>query len=135
LQAVDGSLVDSAKASKLINECSRMARGLANRHRIIEWFGKGSGMKRILHYTQLPGSWEEEFEKGTMLALLPGRIARIFGREAGQIELSSGLMAFFVPARGHQGQIYTKSLHENREVKFHLGFSYDGLQAWAVRNA
>ncbi len=112
-----------------------MARPLANRHNSIEWFGKGSGMKRILHYKQLLDVWEEEFEKGKRLALLDGRISRIFGPEAGGIELSSGLRAFFVPRRGYKESTYVRSLDENKPVKFCLAFSYDGLVACAVRDA
>ena len=135
LQTIDGSILASSRASDLISECSKIARPLANRHYSIEWFGKGSGMRRIVHYKQLRDVWEEEFKEGKKLALLDGRISRIFGPESGEIELSSGLRAFFVPMRGYEGRTYIRSQDENKLIKFHLGFSYDGLIAWAVRDA
>lgn len=134
LQALDGSIIAVSKASDLIKECSQMARTLAIRHNSIEWYGKGVGMKRILYHTQLPKAWEEEFEKGDKLSLVEGRIARIFGPGAGNIELSCGLSAFFVPGRGF-GRTYGRSQDENKAVRFYLSFSYDGLRAWAVRDA
>jgi hypothetical protein len=111
-----------------------MARTLAIRHNSIEWYGKGVGMKRILYHTQLPKAWEEEFEKGDKLSLIEGRIAKIFGPEAGNIELTCGLSAFFVPGRGFK-RTYSRSQDENKAVRFYLSFSYDGLRAWAVRDA
>jgi len=100
LQALDGLTTPVSKALDLITECSKMARSLAIRHNSIEWYGKGVGMKRILHYSRLSKSWEEEFEKGERLSLAEGRVSRTFGPEAGDIELSCGLKAFFVPGRG-----------------------------------
>ena len=38
--------------------------------------------------------------------------------------------AFFVPAKGG----YSRGHSENRPVTFYLGFSYDGLRAWAVKD-
>ena len=134
LQALDGSLIAVSKALDLIKESSQMARILAIRHNSIEWYGKGVGMKRILYHSQLPKAWEEEFEKGDKLSLIEGRIAKIFGPEAGNIELTCGLSAFFVPGRGFK-RTYSRSQDENKAVRFYLSFSYDGLRAWAVRDA
>jgi len=134
LQAFDGSLIAVSRALDLIKESSQMARTLAIRHNSIEWYGKGVGMKRILYHTQLIKAWEEEFEKGDKLSLLEGRIAKIYGPEAGNIELKCGLSAFFVPVRGFK-RIYSRSQDENKAVRFYLSFSYDGLRAWAVRDA
>jgi hypothetical protein len=89
-------------------------------------------MKRILHYSQLPKS--REVEKGERLSLVDGRVYKIFGPEAGQIELSCGLTAFFVPGRDFN-RPYVRSRDENEAVRFHLSFTYDGLRAWAVRDA
>jgi len=133
LQALDGLTTPVSRASDLITECSKMARNLAIRHNSIEWYGKGTGMKRILHYSQLPKYWEEEFEKGERLSLVEGRVFKIFGPEAGSIELTCGLKAFFVPGRGFK-RTYVRSRDENKAVRFYLSFAYDGLRAWAVRD-
>jgi len=134
LQALDGLTTSTLKASGLIVECSKMARALAIRHNSIEWFGKGTGMKRILHYSLLPKSWEAEFEKGDKLSLVEGRVSRIFGPEAGDIELSCGLRAFFVPGRGFK-RTYVRSRDENKAIRCYLSFTYDGIRAWAVRDS
>lgn len=134
LQALDGLTTSALKASDLIVECSKMARTLAIRHNSIEWFGKGNGMRRILHYSLLPKSWEAEFERGDKLSLVEGRVSRIFGPEAGDIELSCGLRAFFVPGRGFKRN-YVRSRDENKAILCYLSFTYDGLRAWAVRDS
>jgi len=134
LQSLDGLTSSVPKASGLTTECSTTARNLTIRHNNIEWYGKGVGMKRILHYSQLPQPWEKEFEKGETLSLVDGRVYKIFGPEAGQIELSCGLMAFFVPERGFK-RSFVRSRDENKAVRFYLSFTYDGLRAWAVRDA
>jgi tetratricopeptide (TPR) repeat protein len=134
LQSLDGLTSSVSKASGLMTECSTLARNLTIRHNNIEWYGKGVGMKRILHYSQLPEPWEKEFEKGEMLSLVDGRVYRIFGPEAGQTELSCGLIAFFVPERGFK-RPFVRSRDENKAVHFYLSFTYDGLRAWAVRDA
>ena len=61
---------------------------------------------------------------------LNGVVVRIQGPEAGEIEIEGGLRAFYVPGRvdHHKGEA------ENRRVQFFLGFSYDGLRAWEVRD-
>ena len=134
LQAIDGSVLASSRASALIRECSRIARPLPNRHNSIEWLARGTGMRRLLHYTQLSEPWEEEFEKGDKLILQDARISRIAGPEAGEIELPSGLKAFFVPGRGYKNRTYIRSQDENKSIKCYLAFTYDGLRAWAVRD-
>ena len=134
LQSLDGLTSSVPNASGLITECSTLSRNLTIRHNSIEWYGKGVGMKRILHHSQLPERWEKEFEKGERLSLVEGRVHRIFGPEAGQVELSCGLIAFFVPERGFK-RPYVRSRDENEAVRFYLSFAYDGLRAWAVRDA
>ena len=56
-----------------------------------------------------------------------GRIARINNQGSGQIELPSGLRAFFIPSRGGSSGGYLAGQDIGREVEFYLGFSYDGL--------
>jgi hypothetical protein len=51
------------------------------------------------------------------------------GPEAGEVEILGGLKAFFVPGRVG----LTEERFINRAVELYLGFSYDGLRAWDVR--
>ena len=135
LQAIDGSVLARSKANDLISECSQKARArrYATRTNSIEWLGTGKGLKRLLHYRSL-GEWDEEFERGERLALADGRVAAIHTPAAGELELSCGLRAFFVPSP-RRGRPYSKARDENRAVEFYLAFSYDGLRAWSVRDA
>ncbi len=134
LIVIDGSVAFKNKAKDLIVECSKAAGVLHNRHNSIEWYGKGSGMNRIVYHRRL-GKWEDEFEKQALLQIMDGQISSISGPEAGKIEMTSGLEVFFVPNRGYKGTTYAKGRDENKKVKFFLAFSYDGLRAWSVRDA
>ncbi|SCF05533.1 P-loop NTPase [Micromonospora chokoriensis] len=57
-----------------------------------------------------------------------GIIDYIDGPQAGRIELAEKVTAFFVPIIGG----FQKDSNENDEVNFFLGFSPEGLRAWAV---
>jgi len=95
--------------------------------------GSGSGIGKLVHHSQL-GEWEtnkEFWENTAPLVRFPGRIVSIEAPQAGQIEIQGGLNAFFVPGRGD----YSRGRSENKAVTFFLGFSYDGLRAWEVRDA
>jgi len=133
LQAIDGSTVARTSAEDLMHECRELAKNLRNRTQSIEWLGKGRGLGRLLHYTRL-GEWDQEFEKGDKLILVEGTIASIANPAAGQIELSCGLSAFFVPGRGFRGRVFAKGRDENKPVRFYLAFAYDGMRAWATRD-
>jgi hypothetical protein len=134
LMVMDGSVAYRAKTKDLIIECSKAASMLGNRHNSIEWFGKGSGMSRIVYHGHL-GKWEDEFEKPSKLQLVEGQISSIAGPAAGKIEMPSGLEVFFIPNKGYKGVTYSKGRDENKKVKFFLAFSYDGMRAWSVRDA
>ena len=41
------------------------------------------------------------------------------------------MKAFFVPARGN----FRQGRSENQLVSFYLGFSFEGLRAWEVKDA
>ncbi len=87
----------------------------------------------MVHHSQL-GEWrtDKEFWENTApLSRLPGRIVRIEAPQAGQIEVQGDLNAFFVPARGN----YSRGRSENQAVTLFLGFSYEGLRAWEVKDA
>jgi hypothetical protein len=55
-------------------------------------------------------------------------VSHISGPQAGEIEVAGGMKAFFVP--GVAGLQYGRA--QNVQVKFFLGFSYEGLRAWSV---
>jgi len=133
LQAIEGSSLALDSAERFLEECKSKARFRRNRTKSFEWLGKGTGIGKLVHHSQL-GEWlkEREFWENTeSLIRLTGRIVSIEAPQAGQIEVPRGLKAFFVPARG--GYIRGKS--ENTAVTFFLGFSYDGLRAWEVKDA
>jgi hypothetical protein len=79
------------------------------------------------------GAWDRNTDFWTdasSLERIAGVISRIHGPEAGELEIGGGLTAFFVPGRsGH-----FKGRSENQPVSCLIGFSYDGLRAWAVQN-
>ena len=137
LQADTGVLQAATEASQTIERCSQMANSLPHRLRSFDWLGKGTGLKALVHESSL-GSWNSssEFWLNTeQLRSVIGTISRIRGPASGEIELSNGLRAFFVPARGQVEGGYLSSIDIGRKVEFFLGFSYDGLRAWNVRDA
>ena len=70
------------------------------------------------------------WENPQYLSRVQGRIARMSGPQSGRMKIEGGLYAFFVPARGD----YSAGRSENKLVDFFLGFSYDGLRAWEVKD-
>jgi len=135
LQTIEGSALAIDLANRFIEECKTRTRFNRNRTKSLEWLGKGTGVTRLVHHTQL-GNWDRAknfWDKTALLVRLTGRIAKIDAAQAGQIEVQGGLKAFFVPALGKDRK-YLKGQHENYAVSFYLGFSYDGLRAWEVRD-
>lgn len=131
LQCLEGSIVALEQAARFMDESRQRARLRRNRTKSYEWLGHGAGLSALVHHGQL-GEWvpETEFwQNSGQLRRLEGRIARIDGPQAGEIELSCGLKAFFVPARGG----FSQGRSENAAVTLFLGFSYDGLRAWEVK--
>jgi tetratricopeptide (TPR) repeat protein len=102
LKAIDGSTIEREKSEELIKQSSEKARYRRNRTRTIEWLGKGTDLRRLMHYSEL-GRWDrkkEFYENKSKLERINGYIHDIKGPEAGIIELySCGLSAFFVPAK------------------------------------
>jgi hypothetical protein len=130
LQAIDGVPLAMNSSLRFMEECKNMARYRRGRTKSYEWFGNGVGAKRLIHQSQL-GEWDtkkEFWDNVAPLQRVTGLIARIDGSQAGTIELASGLVAFFVPARGA-----FSSRQINQKVSFYLGFSLDGLRAWDVK--
>jgi tetratricopeptide (TPR) repeat protein len=133
LKAIEGSALAIDPANRFIEECRTRTRFNRNRTKSLEWLGKGTGVTRLVHHTQL-GTWDRAknfWDNTALLARLTGRIARIDAPQSGEIEIQGGLKAFFVPALGK----YRKGRSENQAVSFYLGFSYEGLRGWEVRDA
>ncbi|MHB0874974.1 MAG: RNA-binding domain-containing protein [Anaerolineae bacterium] len=133
LKAIGGSLVERVRSDELIKASRTRARNLRNRTISFEWYGQGRGLARLKHYTEL-GEWDDStdfYGNTSILERVKGRIFDLDRPEAGSIELSCGLTAFFVPSRAG----FYKGRDENAEVDLLLGFSYDGLRAWDVRRA
>ena len=130
LRAMEGSAQAVADMERTLEECRNLARYRRDRTRSLEWIGTGTGtgVARLVHHSQL-GKWRDDFrEFSSFLARVEGRVKSIGGPEKGTIMVAGGLQAFFVPARSdiHAGR------DENAPVTCYIGFSYDGLWAWAV---
>ncbi len=131
IQAIEGSTLALDESFRFLEECRGKAQFRRNRTISFEWLGRQSGLASLVHQSSL-GQWLKEadfWEKVEPLVRIGGRIAEVKTPQAGWIELECGLKAFFVPAKGG----YSRGHSENRPVTFHLGFSYDGLRAWAVK--
>lgn len=132
LLAMDGFSVSLAQSQQFLDESRKLAHQRRNRTKSFEWLGEGSGLKQLVHQSEL-GDWDRntDFWEGTSrLVRIGGRIEKIEGSQAGWISVPGGLRAFFVPSRsGH-----TANRSENALVDFYLGFSYDGPRSWEVRD-
>ncbi len=136
LQLESGDLAVGREVSELIEECSRLAQDLSRTTTSFEWWGKDTGLAALVHYSTL-GRWDENkrfWANTDHLWETRGRIAQIRHQGSGEIELPSGLRAFFVPSSGAAPGGYIAGQDIGREVEFYLGFSYDGLRAWSVRD-
>ena len=137
LQLESGDLAAAREIPRLMEECTQLARDLARTTTSFEWLGKGGGLASIVHVSTL-GSWDVSrgfWPNTESLRVVGGRIAEIRNQGNGEIELPSGLRAFFIPSRGAVPGGYISGQDIGREVEFFLGFSYDGLRAWSVRDA
>ena len=136
LQLESGDLAVVSEIPGLIDECSRLAEDLSRTTSSFEWLGNEAGLAALVHVSTL-GTWDykKAFWPNTRhLRAVRGRIARIRNQGSGEIELPSGLRAFFVPSRGAVSGGYIAGQDIGREIEFFLGFSYDGLRAWSVRD-
>ena len=131
LEALDGSAIAANDAQRNIELCKAKAGFRRDRTYSFEWLGKGSGLRRLVRHDQL-GSRDDatSFWSNTApLLRIEGVVSRIHAPQSGEIELRWNMKAFFVPATA--GMSYGRD--ENRQVSFFLGFSYEGLRAWAVQ--
>ena len=136
LQLESGDLAVVHEVPSLIDECSRLAKDLSRTTTSFEWLGNETGLAALVHVSTL-GAWDDKkrfWPNTEHLRVVRGRIAQIRNQGSGEIELPSGLRAFFVPSRGAVSGGYIAGQDIGREVEFFLGFSYDGLRAWSVRD-
>ena len=136
LQLEGGELATAAQLPGLMEECRRLAHHLPRTTTSFEWLGKAQGIAALVHVGSL-GEWDSErafWTNTSQLRTVRGRIAQIRNLGSGEIELQSGIRAFFVPSRGLVTGGYVPGQDVGREVEFILGFSYDGLRAWSVRD-
>jgi tetratricopeptide (TPR) repeat protein len=132
LSALQGSAQAKDYSERYMEECRQMARFRRNRTNSFEWLGSGSGINSLVHHSEL-GQWKtdvEFWERTEKLIRVRGRVNRVNAPQQGYIELKGGLLAFYVPARSN----HSKGRSENQPVDFYLGFSYDGLRAWEVKD-
>ena len=135
LQLESGDLAAADEVRRFMRECGSLAQDLPRTTSSFEWLGNSSGLAGLVHQSSL-GPWDQEkaFWSGdSRLRTVRGRIAQIRNLGSGEIELVSGLRAFFVPSRGQAVGGYVAGQDIGRAVEFYLGFSYDGLRAWSVR--
>ena len=136
LQLETGDLSAKDQVSRLIDDCVRETRTLSRTSSSFEWLGSEAGLAGIVHVSTL-GLWDEEekfWSNIGALKRLRGHIASIRNQGNGEIELPSGLRAFFTPSRGAVQGGYLAGQDIGREVEFYLAFTYDGLRAWSVGN-
>lgn len=128
LAAFEGSVVSLDDAAKALEDCRRLARGRRSRTWSFEWLGHGKGISALVHQSAL-GEWKEDFYSDvSKLARVSGRVSSISAAQQGEIELSAGIRAFFVPAKAD----IQPNRDENAQIECYVGFSYDGLRAWQV---
>ena len=138
LQSDEGSLSMTNEARELIAECrAASVRTAFPRSRCFEWLGGNSGLKALVNRSEL-GEWDNSkkfWSNEIPLRRIPGVVSHIQSPASGEIKLTNGLTAFFVPSTVAVEGGYLRGLHERRRVEFYLGFSYEGLRAWSVREA
>lgn len=136
VKAIQGFSDAKITAERFIRESSNKSRFQGNRTVPVEWYGKGNGLKRIISLSSM-GPKDEKSHSWTNVDLLEhlrGRISKIEHAGKGEIELECGLKAFFTPAHGNDGKGYVSGSDENKQVKFYLAFSHDGLRAYNVHD-
>lgn len=130
LLVVAGNRAYHPDALRHMEECKRASQFRQKRTKSYEWYGRGTGLGRLVHQSVL-GEWDktkEFWERVTPLERINGVIVEAANPQKGTIEVQGGLQAFFVPSRGD----FHVSKSENQRVTLYLGFSLDGLRAWEV---
>ncbi|MBQ1065231.1 hypothetical protein [Micromonospora sp. D75] len=131
LQVINGRRSQSREAQRKIDRCRDLSLSFGNRKFSYEWLGKGDGLSQLVHYSEVPSTWNRERsdEIPATLRVMPAKVSTIRSPQAGSLRLDdTDLEAFFVPARAG----VLRGRHENARVHAVLGFSYDGIRAWSV---
>lgn len=135
IEAIEGNSLAKVQSEQLIREMSENSRNSPYRTLVSEWYGSGNELGKIVSRKiaqVFDNSREMKFNE-SMIKYVDGKVSSIKGPEGGTIELLCGLQAFFIPARADQGKGLVRGRDENSNVKFLLGFSYDGLKAYEVK--
>src|SRR5262249_53045794 len=85
LQAIEKTPLAYDSALRFLEECRTIARVRRDRTKSYEWLGKGVGVRKLVHHSQL-GEWDttREFWQHTApLERAEGRIVKIDGLQAG----------------------------------------------------
>ncbi|MFD4644810.1 RNA-binding domain-containing protein [Streptomyces sp. NPDC058441] len=118
------------EAERYIKQCSLRTLYSPDRHKSFEWMGPGKGLRRLVHQSRL-GEWDASrnfFTNVSILDRVEARVSTYNGPQSGELSIG-GVKAFYVPARAdHQ----FRSRHQ--KVTCYVGFSYEGLRAWEVRD-
>jgi tetratricopeptide (TPR) repeat protein len=133
IDLIKGSSLNLEKTNLLIEETKQRSRFRRDSKKSIEWFGKGSGLNTLVYHTDL-GEWKENdsfWENSDLLQRVNGIVVSLSGPEAGEIEISGGLRAFFVPGRTD----LMKGRDLNLAITCFIGFSYEGVRAWSIKRA
>ncbi|QDY06848.1 hypothetical protein FJK98_06420 [Micromonospora sp. HM134] len=131
LQVINGRRSQSREAQRKIDRCRDFSLSFGNRKFSYEWLGKGDGLSQLVHYSEVPSTWNRDRgdEIPATLRVMPAKVSAIRSPQAGTLVLEhTDLKAFFVPARAG----VLRGRHENARVDAALGFSYDGIRAWSV---
>jgi len=134
LQVLEGRESVRNEAQRKTQRCKERAANFGNRRFSYEWLGHGTGLEMLINYNDLPPVWDRNSpdDVPTKLQRVSARVARVVSPQQGTLRLNAGgLDAFFVPAAAG----VMRNRHENARVDAVIGFSYDGLRAWAVRLA
>lgn len=115
IKAIEGSTDAATQANKYIKECHSMGGG--NKIYIKEWYGESP--QGLINYS----TWKENPDSYHLFEVT-GYVSRYEHSGKAIIQMDCGLDVFFKPSLNGLG-----SGCQNHNVKFCLGFSYDGLRA------
>jgi hypothetical protein len=132
LLAMDGQNAAVAEYQSKVERCRDRAACFGNRRFAYEWLGRGSGLERLVHHSDLP-AWERR--SGTpappILLRISGRVQSITKPTVGTIDFGHGLHAFVVPSTSG----LLRGRDENKRVTAVVGFRYDGPRAFVQKPA
>lgn len=109
---------------------SMKAAGGVRRDYSFEWFGKEPQWFPVVHYRDIREWQPTSDQPNPALEYVTGTIDSIDGPQSGKVRLGTQTVAFFNP-----GTRFHPTNDINRQVRFYLGFSYEGLRAWHVEPA